>query len=86
MLDIQPLLNNTADAAWITRQSESIVSSPEWSLLDLVTQLGPVLTSVETGVRVSGVGLLTSVLGTNDVVKKMSHPELQVLIMFYLDR
>jgi len=85
-LDIQPLLNNTADAAWITRQSETIVSSPEWSLLDLVTQLGPVLTSVETGVRVSGVGLLTSVLGTNDVVKKMSHQELQVLIMFYLDR
>jgi len=85
-LDIQPLLDNTADAAWITRQAETIVGAPDWSLLDLVTQMGPVLTSVETGVRVSGVGLLTSVIGSPDVVKNISHSELQVLIMFYIDR
>ena len=86
MLDIQPLLDNTADGDWITRQAATLVTRPEFSLLELVTSLGPVLTSSDTGTRVSGVSLLTSVLDQNNVVTGLSHKELQVLIMFYIDR
>ena len=86
MIDIQPLLDSEADGDWITREGAKLVTEPDFNLPNLVTSLGPVLTSTSTEVRVSGVGLLSSVLGHESVISALSHQELGVLLMFYNDR
>ena len=86
MIDLQPLLDSSADGDWITSEAAKLVSEPDFNLLNLVTNLGPVLTSTSTEVRVSGVGLLSSVLGHESVISGLSHQELGVLLMFYTDR
>ena len=56
------------------------------SLLELVTDLGPVLTHSSAQVRVHGVGLLSSVLSHDHVVRGLSQQELDVIFTFYIDR
>ena len=49
--DLQPLLGGTADAAWLGLEAGRLTSLPQFRLLDLVTELGPVLTSTNTPTR-----------------------------------
>ena len=86
MIDIQPLLDRSADGDWITQEAAKLVSQPDFNLLNLVESLGPVLTSSTTEVRVLGVGLLSSILDHESVISTLSHQELGVLLMFYTDR
>ena len=84
-VDLEPLLEATADGDWIATEAARITQT-DFSLLSLVERLGPVLTSTNTASRVAGVGLLTSVLDTASVVDKLEAKELNVLFMFYIDR
>ena len=85
-VDLEPLMEATADGDWITAEAVRLTQSSGFSLLTLVERLGPVLTSSNTASRVSGVGLLTSVLDTASMVNKLDDKELNVLFMFYIDR
>ena len=86
MLDPAPLLDNSVSADWITHTALTLVSSDQFSLLELVTDLGPVLTHSSAQVRVHGVGLLSSVLSHDHVVRGLSQQELDVIFTFYIDR
>ena len=85
-VDLEPLMEATADGDWITAEAVRLAQSSGFSLLTLVERLGPVLTSSNTASRASGVGLLTSVLDTASMVNKLDDKELNVLFMFYIDR
>ena len=84
-VDLEPLLEATADGDWIAAEAARLTQT-DFSLLSLVERLGPVLTSTNTASRVAGVGLLTSVLDTASMVDKLEAKELNVLFMFYIDR
>ena len=86
-VDLEPLLEATADEDWIAAEAARLAKAdPGLSLLNLVERLGPVLTSTNTASRVAGVGLLTAVLDTASLVHKLEAKELSVLFMFYIDR
>ena len=86
MLDPAPLLDNSVSADWITHTALPLVSTDQFSLLELVTDLGPVLTHSSAQVRVHGVGLLSSVLSHDHVVRGLSQQELDGIFTFYIDR
>ena len=86
MIDIEPLLNGSAGTDWISDTAAGLVSNASFSLLELVTSLGPVLTHTTTQVRVAGVGLLSSVLDHPATVAKLNKQELDVIFTFYIDR
>ena len=85
-VDLEPLLEATADGDWIAVEAARLTQTSDFSLLSLVERLGPVLTSTNTASRVAGAGLLTSVLDTASMVDKLEAKELNVLFMFYIDR
>ena len=57
-VDLEPLLEATADGDWIAAEAARLTQTTGFSLLSLVERLGPVLTSTNTASRVAGVGLL----------------------------
>ena len=86
-VDLEPLLEATADEDWIAAEAARLAKAdPGLSLLNLVERLGPVLTSTNTASRVAGGGVLTAVLDTASLVDKLEAKELSVLFMFYIDR
>ena len=86
LLDVDVIQRGEADPQWCEREAEQVISRPDFSLLSLVEELGPVLTSVTTSTRQVGVSLLSSVLAQPGVLSSMSEQEMAVLAMFYTDR
>ena len=86
MIDIEPLLDGSAGSDWISDTAASLVTHDTFSLLELVTSLGPVLTNTSTQVRVAGVELLSSVLDQPPTLDKLNKHELDVIFTFYIDR
>ena len=86
LLDVEVILRGEADEAWCEEEAGRLVSQAEFSLLVLVEDLGPVLTSVTNTVREAGVRLLSCVLARPGVLSGLSEQEVGLVAMFYTDR
>ena len=86
LVEVDVIGRGEADDAWCQTTAQTVVTKPGFSLLSLVEELGPVLTSLTTTSRKAGVNLLSCVLDQPGLVDSLVPEEVAVVTMFYNDR
>lgn len=86
LIDVDVILRGEADDAWCQTSAQTVLTQPGFSMLSLVEELGPALTSLTTTTRKAGVNLLSCVLAQPGVVASLVQEEVAVVTMFYNDR